>query len=216
MNIKLLSSTLRHILTMGSGIFVSKGLIEPEQANAIVDFMMGLTAVIVAAGWSYKEKKAEVPHMSDSVGDWSQSPAALTPIPELKSVNGFYFGNRSRQNLKGVHPQLVELAQRMLAETAIDFTVIDGVRTLEEQRKNVAKGASTTMNSKHLIQNDGYSHAFDIAIFTADGKYIKDLAPYTVLGELAERIADDMGINFTWGGRWPNLVDASHFQLNKS
>lgn len=71
------------------------------------------------------------------------------------------FGARSRANLAGVHPTLV----RILSEVtqAFDCTVLGGTRTLAEQQQNVAKGLSKTLDSKHLVQSDGYGHAVDVA-----------------------------------------------------
>lgn len=69
------------------------------------------------------------------------------------------FGAASKQNLEGVHPGLVKACEVVIQD--FDFSVLDGVRTIEEQRKNLAKGVSKTMDSKHLPQDDGLSHAVD-------------------------------------------------------
>lgn len=71
------------------------------------------------------------------------------------------FGVRSRANLAGVHPTLV----RILSEVTefFDCTILGGTRTVEEQKQNVAKGLSKTMNSLHIVQEDGYGHAVDVA-----------------------------------------------------
>jgi hypothetical protein len=73
-------------------------------------------------------------------------------------MNEFVFSKRSLTNLEGVHHDLVELAHLALSMSPIDFVVIDGVRTIEEQRILVAKGKSKTMDSRHLT-----GHAIDIA-----------------------------------------------------
>jgi peptidoglycan L-alanyl-D-glutamate endopeptidase CwlK len=70
------------------------------------------------------------------------------------------FGAASRAHLQGVHPDLVRLFEAVVAH--YDCTITDGVRTVEEQRKNVAKGVSKTMASKHLPQSDGLGHALDV------------------------------------------------------
>lgn len=71
------------------------------------------------------------------------------------------FGPRSIANLAGVHPTLV----RILKEVTqfFDCTVLGGTRSIEEQKNNVAKGLSKTMQSLHLLQQDGYGHAVDVA-----------------------------------------------------
>lgn len=76
------------------------------------------------------------------------------------------FSQRSLNNLKKVHPDLVRLHEAVLP--LFDHTVTDGVRSLEEQKKNVEKGVSKTLDSKHLPQPDGYSHATDSQPYPLD------------------------------------------------
>lgn len=75
------------------------------------------------------------------------------------------FGEHSLSELKHVHPELTI----MVAECAnyctskgFDFMVFDGLRTEAEQRKNIAKGVSWTMDSYHLPQQDGLGYAVDL------------------------------------------------------
>ena len=69
------------------------------------------------------------------------------------------FGARSLANLKKVHPDLVRLHEAVLP--VFDHSVTDGARSLDEQKKNVEKGVSKTLDSKHLIQADGFAYATD-------------------------------------------------------
>ena len=69
---------------------------------------------------------------------------------------------RSRNNLKGVKPEIVAVIFLALKLCEIDFAVIDGVRTIKEQEKYFTRGLSKTMGSLHLIQKDGFSHAVDL------------------------------------------------------
>lgn len=73
----------------------------------------------------------------------------------------YIFGAESKANLnpKEVHPLLIELHNNVIKY--VDHRVIDGIRTYAEQVKNVARGVSKTMDSKHLPQSDGLSHATD-------------------------------------------------------
>lgn len=73
------------------------------------------------------------------------------------------FGATSRKNLEGVHPDLVRLHEAVLA--VFDHSITDGARTRAEQEKNVARGVSKTMESLHLPQDDGLSHATDSVPF---------------------------------------------------
>lgn len=76
------------------------------------------------------------------------------------------FGKASRANLDKVHPDLVKLHEAVLP--IMDHTITDGIRSIDEQKKNVAKGVSQTMDSKHLPQSDGLSHATDSTPFPHD------------------------------------------------
>ena len=62
----------------------------------------------------------------------------------------FSLSQRSLERLGGVDPSLVEVAQLAITKTKIDFGVICGLRTMEEQQALYDSGASQTMASKHL------------------------------------------------------------------
>lgn len=71
-------------------------------------------------------------------------------------------GKRSRDNLRGVKPEIVAVIFLALKLSEFDFAVIDGVRTIDRQRLLFAAGRSKTMKSKHLIQDDDFGHAVDL------------------------------------------------------
>ena len=52
---------------------------------------------------------------------------------------GFNLSARSLQRLEGVHPRLVDVVELAIQRTAVDFTVVEGLRTAERQRELVAK-----------------------------------------------------------------------------
>jgi peptidoglycan LD-endopeptidase CwlK len=62
----------------------------------------------------------------------------------------FKLSPRSLDHLKGVDERLQRVVEIAITKTEVDFGVICGLRTVEEQKALVAKGASQTMNSKHL------------------------------------------------------------------
>jgi peptidoglycan L-alanyl-D-glutamate endopeptidase CwlK len=73
----------------------------------------------------------------------------------------FKLSSRSEAKLEGLDPRLVAVVKSAIHKTKIDFGVICGMRTLDEQKELVAKGASKTMKSKHL---QGY--AVDLMAYT--------------------------------------------------
>lgn len=118
----------------------------------------------------------------------------------------FKFSKRSLERLKGVHPDLVAVMTRALELTSVDFVVIDGLRTREQQAKLVQRGASTTMNSRHLT-----GHAVDIAPFV-DGKVSWHWPDYYPLAGVVKTAAEELGVSIEWGGDW-RFKDGPHWQL---
>ena len=119
------------------------------------------------------------------------------------------WSQRSLNNLAGVHPDLRRVMDRALQETPNDFVVTSGVRTLAEQRRLVAAGASRTMDSAHLT---GY--AVDVAYYL-DGEITWAWPIYDANAEVIMRIAEEEGVPIQWGGDWRTLRDGPHFELHR-
>ena len=115
----------------------------------------------------------------------------------------FILGKRSLLELNGVCPDLVKVVKRAIQITPIDFAVVDGVRTIEEQRRYVAVGASQTMESRHLT-----GHAVDLVAFVGNkGRYEEQLL--CSIAAAMRAAAREQGIPLRWGGCWsPNLTDS--------
>ena len=47
----------------------------------------------------------------------------------------YKLSKRSLRNLEGVHPLLVSVVHRALELSDIDFTVVEGLRTIEKQKE---------------------------------------------------------------------------------
>ena len=122
----------------------------------------------------------------------------------------FVLGERSRLNLKNVHPDLVRVVERAAQIATRPFTVIDGARTVAEQRANVRRGASKTMKSRHIIAKNGFSHAIDIVII--EGGQPKWNASADV-ARVMKRAARELSIPLEWGGDWTSFKDTPHYQL---
>lgn len=126
-------------------------------------------------------------------------------------MSNFRFSQRSLKSLSKVHPKLVEVAKRALELTEVDFVVTEGLRDIETQRQNVAKGASQTMKSYHLRQASGYAHAFDVAAWV-NGTVSWDRPYYVKINEAVQQAAKELGVKVTWGGTW-RMDDTPHFQI---
>lgn len=121
----------------------------------------------------------------------------------------FKLSKRSLDNLEGVHPALVTVIKRAIQITPIDFAVIDGLRTIEEQKKLFEAGATKTMNSRHLT-----GHAVDIAPFV-NGRLRWDWPLYHKLAKAVKEAAAEDNIKIVWGGDWATFPDGPHFELDR-
>ena len=123
----------------------------------------------------------------------------------------FKFGKRSLERLEGVHPDMVAICHEAIKRTHIDFAIIEGVRSLKRQQELLAKGASTTMRSRHLT-----GHAIDMAPYV-DGTIRWDWPLYHEIAPHFKSAAIDLGLNsLEWGGDWKNFPDGPHWQLSWS
>ncbi|MDR2935656.1 MAG: M15 family metallopeptidase [Candidatus Adiutrix sp.] len=135
----------------------------------------------------------------------------------------FQLSPASLSRLQGVHPDLVKVVRRAIEITETDMTVLEGLRSIGTQRRYVARGVSRTMNSKHLIQPDGYGHAVDIYPFV-NGRTVNDwIVPWLTKAESAKCWADvasamkaaaaELAVRITWGGDWTTFKDGPHWSL---
>ncbi len=121
----------------------------------------------------------------------------------------FRLSERSRNRLKGVHPDLVAVIEAAIRTTPVDFMVTEGLRTATRQAALVKAGASRTLNSRHLT-----GHAVDIAA-VVDGAVRWDWPLYSRIAEAIKAAARARGVALVWGGDWPRLRDGPHFELDR-
>lgn len=119
----------------------------------------------------------------------------------------YRFGERSMTRLKGVHPDMVRVMELAILRSPVDFSVIEGLRTRARQVELVAKGASKTMNSRHIT-----GHAVDIAPYVA-GQIRWDWPLYKQIAPVVKAAAKELGIPIKWGGDWLTFKDGPHFEL---
>lgn len=129
---------------------------------------------------------------------------------------------RSLRNLEGVHPKLVHVVHRALEITQQDFTVVEGLRSLETQKAYVAKGVSKTMRSYHLQQKDGYGHAVDLYPYYNGSVQVEaPFSRYKMIADAMLKAADELGVVITWGADWNrdgrtsdhSFIDSPHYQI---
>lgn len=133
----------------------------------------------------------------------------------------------SEAKLDKVHPKLVDLFRTVLL--FFDHSILGGIRTLAQQKENVRLGLSQTMNSMHLPQADGLSHALDVAPFpqhwddslNSKAKYTPWQAQLFYFAGFVMGVAKMKGLNLRYGGDFNmnnNVMDSGfedldHFEL---
>lgn len=130
----------------------------------------------------------------------------------------FKYGQKSLDKLNTCHPDLQRLFNEAIKH--VDIAIIDGVRTKEQQEEYVKTGKSKTMDSKHIKQPDGYSHAVDAMPFPID--WDNTSRNYLFAGFI-KGLAVSMGINIRMGADWDGdfetkdqtFNDTPHFELKK-
>ena len=108
----------------------------------------------------------------------------------------FKLSQRSLDKLEGVDERLVAVVKSAIHLTKVDFGVVCGLRTIEEQRELVAKGASQTMKSKHL---DGV--AVDLMAYVGS-RASWELNLYDDIADAMKEAAKDLGVALCWGAAW--------------
>jgi hypothetical protein len=124
---------------------------------------------------------------------------------------------KSKEKLATVHPDLQKVLLAAIEFT--DFTILEGHRTPERQRRlfaaNKTKIDGVTKKGKH---NFFPSLAVDIAPYPID---FNDAQRYHVLASIILRVAKSLDVEIRWGGDWDRdgiltdqkFIDIGHFEL---
>lgn len=153
---------------------------------------------------------------------------------EKEQTVTYKFGTTSKNKLKGVHPDLVEVMNEAIKRTEYDFSIVQGVRTAAEQNRLYQKGRTIKgsivtykdgyrRKSNHQPKADGYGYSVDFALWT-DGKYDwNDIDGFKHVAKTILDVAKEMGIHVRWGADWDEdgtwidetFLDWGHFELRK-
>lgn len=134
---------------------------------------------------------------------------------------GFKLGKTSLARLKGVDETLVNVVKRAIEISEVDFTVLEGVRTLERQRELYAQGRTApgkivtwTMKSRHIE-----GKAVDLVPYPLDWN---DLEKFNKIKDAMFQAAKELDVNLRWGADWDGdgnyrekgEYDSPHFEIN--
>lgn len=111
---------------------------------------------------------------------------------------------KHKERLYGLHPSLVKIINAAEPNLPFDVIISEGLRTKEKQAEYVRKGASKTMNSRHLT-----GHAVDL--IPAEDSTAWPL--YHKLAAVIKAAAKQAGVPITWGGDWKTFKDGPHWEL---
>lgn len=137
------------------------------------------------------------------------------------------FSQRSKDAMKGIHPDLRKVMDAAIIDSPVDFTVVMGGRTTAQQQALYAQGRTkpgprvtnadgVRNKSNHQAKADGYFHAVDLYPYYDGQVQIHDKQVIPKLRQIATHIkkkAKDMGIKITWGGDFKTIFDPPHFEL---
>lgn len=190
----------------------------------------GLTQKQVDSFYELIKQGAKIETVAEFVGYSEQD-------PEPKK-SGFKLGDKSIEKLAGVNPDLVRVVSRAIEISAVDFMVLEGIRTKEQAYINYGKGRSAAeldakgvpvkyadpksskvtwlsypLGSKHMTGN-----AVDLAPYPIDWN---DLARFDQVALAMFKAAAELGVRIKWGADWngngrnreKGESDSPHFEL---
>lgn len=138
------------------------------------------------------------------------------------------FSKRSKDNLAGVHPVLIQIMEEAIKDSPVDFTITEGVRSQDKQKllysigrrgiageRTVTKKDGVVNKSKHQVKQDGYGYAVDLYPYYNGKVQVTGNGVTEAFKKIAEHIkkkALQLGHKITWGGDW-KIVDMPHFEI---
>lgn len=136
----------------------------------------------------------------------------------------YIFSQRSKNNLVGIHPDLVRLMNEAIKDSPIDFTITDGVRTTQQQRSLYEQGRTkpgaivtnadgVNNKSNHQVKSDGYGYAVDLYPYYNKSVQLNDVKNLRVIANHIKEVAKRLDIGVQWGGDWKTFKDYPHFEL---
>lgn len=224
LKMNILAGVVRHALGFTGAALVSAGYLSADSVTpAALDQVAGVVMMAVSLILSALDKAkvakvvagAKTPVVPEPVTPFENPTADNQTVAVTDFKKPYRLSDRSLKNLDGVHPELVKIIKAAIVSSPEDFVVVDGVRVIEEQRQMYygKPKRSWTLDSKHLKQKDGYSHAIDFAII--DGKVLsEDLKRYEAVADHIFETAFRIGAvgKLTWGGTW-NVRDGMHIEI---
>lgn len=114
----------------------------------------------------------------------------------------FSFGTKSKQNMEGVDPSMIEIAELAIQLTVIDFGIPPdgGVRTAKRQNELFEAGKSKANGFTSLSRHQS-GEALDFYAFV-DGKASWEHEHLAMVAAAFLQAASILGYAVNWGGLW--------------
>ena len=125
----------------------------------------------------------------------------------------FKLGANSLINRVGVDPRLIEISNRAIQISIIDFGIprLGGLRTVKDQAALFTAGKSKadgrTNKSYHQT-----GRALDVYAYV-DGKASWSVEHLAIISVAMMQAANELGYKLESGGLWSSFTDWPHFQL---
>lgn len=128
-------------------------------------------------------------------------------------------GKKSKINLcNNLDYRLVHIiCETIRKDLPYDFGVFETKRTLEQQKENVKKGVSKTLNSKHIPDKNGIVRAIDIvpyvnSKYSWENEYLDKLIPY--FKEIAQKLyPGEIEFGYDWGWDKPHIEIKTGYEI---
>lgn len=145
----------------------------------------------------------------------------------------FRLSKRSLDKLAGVKPEMASVVKRAIELTEVDFVVVQGNRTLDEQKRLYGQGRNAAQCAAAGVPKNYAQPSAPKVTWTLNSNHIGgravDLAPYVngaiewdnsgklglypKINDAMKRAAAELGVKIGWGGDWQKTPDRPHFEL---
>jgi len=116
-------------------------------------------------------------------------------------MSRYRLGTASKAHLSTTSNNMQSVVRFAITLTDVDFSVVDGERSHEEQLENIENGVSWTMDSDHIHTDEREDTAVDIYPW-ADGRTSMDPEHFKRVAKAMFAAACYLKVSIEWGGFW--------------
>lgn len=124
----------------------------------------------------------------------------------------YKFGKTSKSNLSTCCDEIQRVMNRALSYGIIDFSVLEGYRSIERQQNLYREGKSqldgvTKLSSHNLLPSEGV----DVVPYPLDWD---DTESFYKLATVIFKAAAEECVKLTYGGHWESFKDLPHWEID--